>query len=897
MKRIIIITIASLTSFLIASGQVSTEHLDAYLWQYPLQQGLVPEPHLMQELVAEVERIINSGDLFFRPLPNDFGDQLEDAYFLYREPGRILQTIAMAYPYLNPTMQTTLRGMVQELFANTVHQPWATVPGAPWEHYQLPVNAGKQRKSFTPSNIWGNTNFGPYRPTIQNIYNVWLYAYRTGDLASVQPYYNAIRDFYLNKVGNNHDQGRLYGTMNAHIGMARLAYLFGTEAHITEARSNLSNALNFGLNISAVDNLARYGTQGWNGAYAFAYEDRTINWVNRNYIFHNISPEIGRYLSQYLQAQTEARHNYMLNRFPLWWLRESPYFNRWTGDEAVGVPSNSFGTNVPLERWFRKVNAQTLASYMISSPVGIADSYWIEALIMALEANATDVWVDVRTTPFQTDIEQDFIWSGSLSNDWNNPGNWQNNAVPGAVNNVIIPATADYFPTLSAAGTCNNLLMESSESATASLIDNNLLTVQGSVMVQRFVNSANWSDKADGWHFLSSPVQQQPVSGLWTPSGAGNDYDFYAWSASDLPLRWLNQKFHDNNLTHFIPGVGYLVAYQSGGVRLFEGALNTGNVPVTLFHTPGSNWSGWNLIGNPYPSSIDWNLADRSFFEDDFAYIYNSSRPGGAGYVPIDGGAAGAFIAPHQGYFARAGQGSHNQTFTFTNALRAHGGAWLKDTSNDDMLSLRLTCDNYFDEIILRFIDGSDLKRDRRDALKLFSFNPEAPQLYSLTSDNVKLAINSIPEIPEETTFYLGILLSESANCTLSLEVTKGRFDGMDIYLDDYATGKTHNISKNRYYNFAAEAGEITGRFGLRFGKLNEQTNIDLTIYSMGKSLYIINHTKSALVEVYDASGQIVLKRTVGEGLNVIGTSLATGAYMVRLLSGTTIATQKIVIL
>lgn len=155
MKRIIILTIAFFVSFQITTGQVSTEHLNTYLWEYPLQQGLAPDPQLMGELVAEMEKIIESGDLFFRPLPNDFADQFDDSYFLYREPGRILQTIALAYPYLEPTMQATLRTMVQQLFANTVHQPWAIVPGQPWEHYLLPVDAGKQRKSFTPANIWG----------------------------------------------------------------------------------------------------------------------------------------------------------------------------------------------------------------------------------------------------------------------------------------------------------------------------------------------------------------------------------------------------------------------------------------------------------------------------------------------------------------------------------------------------------------------------------------------------------------------------------------------------------------------------------------------------------------------------------------------------------------------
>lgn len=36
MKRIIILTIAFWVSFQFAIAQVSTEHLNAYLWEYPL---------------------------------------------------------------------------------------------------------------------------------------------------------------------------------------------------------------------------------------------------------------------------------------------------------------------------------------------------------------------------------------------------------------------------------------------------------------------------------------------------------------------------------------------------------------------------------------------------------------------------------------------------------------------------------------------------------------------------------------------------------------------------------------------------------------------------------------------------------------------------------------------
>ncbi len=394
--------IVSFSAFLILSvhtltAQVSNHHIETYLWEYPLQDSLVIDPFLLEELLREIDTIVAGGDLFYRPLPNNFSDQLYDHYYLFLEPGRILHTVAKAYPYLSSAVQASLRVMVAQLLANPVHRPWAPSP--------LPLDQGRERMSYTPDRVWGmGSGFGTFRPTIQNVYSLWLYVYRSGDTLTVQPYYNDIRNFYNNKVWGNHDRGTLYGTMQSHIGMARLAEMFGDTLQVNAARNNLTNALNNGLQMNTIDSLARNGTQGWNGAYAFAYDNRNIDWVNLNYIFLNLSPEIARYLSQYLYTETTTRHLHYLDRFPLWWLRQAPYFNRWTGDEGIGIPSNTFGINMPLERWFMQRDAETLASYMLSAPTGAADSYWIEALVLAMESNGTDVWVDVRQTPFSTEV-------------------------------------------------------------------------------------------------------------------------------------------------------------------------------------------------------------------------------------------------------------------------------------------------------------------------------------------------------------------------------------------------------------------------------------------------------------------------------------------------------------
>jgi len=127
------------------------------------------------------------------------------------------------------------------------------------------------------------------------------------------------------------------------------------------------------------------------------------------------------------------------------------------------------------------------------------------------------------------------------------------------------------------------------------------------------------------------------------------NFDLFGFDQSENGGSWINIRAEDGTLynefeTSFSPGKGYLNAYAEtyGNTNFsFDEAFNTGSISApALAYTNGSAFAGYNLIGNPYPSGIDWNLATRTAFEDDFAYIYNQNKEGGAGYEAIDGSSA-----------------------------------------------------------------------------------------------------------------------------------------------------------------------------------------------------------------------------------------------------------------
>jgi hypothetical protein len=234
-------------------------------------------------------------------------------------------------------------------------------------------------------------------------------------------------------------------------------------------------------------------------------------------------------------------------------------------------------------------------------------------------------------------------------------------------------------------------MIASKASGTGSLICGNNVPAT----FQRYVPG-----EPEAWHLLSSPVANQMISAGFTPTGSyadGTGYDFYTWSEPDTSWVYLLNSLHSPTWAEvhpgnsFIPAKGYLVAYQQPNPTLgFSGTINTGSISVDLTRTPGTDEDfGANLLGNPYPSSIDWKSSsgwDRSDLElssggydiyiwNDVAYnygVYNSASTSDEGTLGVT-----RYIAPTQGFFVRAAQSGN---LAMNNQVRVHQGAgnWLK---------------------------------------------------------------------------------------------------------------------------------------------------------------------------------------------------------------------------
>ena len=516
-------------------------------------------------------------------------------------------------------------------------------------------------------------------------------------------------------------------------------------------------------------------------------------------------------------------------------------------------------------------------------------------------------------------------YTGSTSNAWHDTGTWDLDEIPGPHCDVVIPDNGVVNITSStpavgkglSIGTGAVLTIEAGNTLTVNETlannadDGGLVLKDGSSLIHNTPNVAatmeRLFDTKESWRLVSSPVSGQGIAGNWTPSGsyAGNHgYDFYAYD--EATATWLNQKVGENNIDQFLSGKGYLVSFENPDqTKAFAGNLHAGDKTIGVSNSGGENYPGCNLIGNPYASGIDWNIADRSLFIDNFAYVYDrvgTEKGVTEGYKTVDGSTSGAWIAPNQGFFVIKGPAG-TASFSFTNDMRGHEGVFTKEASAEEVLVLQLGNDSYYDQATLRIRDNASFARDRSDAMKFYSLNDNMPQLYSYTSDQVKVAINSIPSIDQEKYITLGVRIPADGSYTLSVSEISGRFQSSPIYLLNNISGEIHNLKENPQYSFQATKGDEFAMFEIRFTQptdVPQNPAENLThIYTHGQTLYITfsQEAPGRTLEVFDVTGRKLMHRNLGLGLQLTEQlNLQTGVYIVRVIGRDEVKTQQIFI-
>jgi len=436
-------------------------------------------------------------------------------------------------------------------------------------------------------------------------------------------------------------------------------------------------------------------------------------------------------------------------------------------------------------------------------------------------------------------LYRELDWTGAASSDWNTSGNWSNNVVPTANDNVTIPdvsGASENNPLIAYNGTadCNNLTVESgatltlqsTDASTGSLIVNG--TSSGEVKVERFLT-------ANKWHYIVGQTNIlddfSTTMGLGTPGSSSNS--FYRWDEAletdETPGTWVdilngptgNGANNEMNET-FVSCRGYGVSYASSDKTLsLSGEPYTTNKSINISKTGTSTRSGSNLVGNPFTSTIAANLAadensflniNNAILKDENSAIYlweeDSDYQGSRDdYTTISNSAGAAYIAPGQAFMIiKKDEGT--TSLPFNTNMRKHGSAnFYKNTTQDDISRFYLSVENdegLYNEILIAFIEGMSQGLDiSYDAGKLKG-NPDIALYTKLVEDNGNdFAHQALPPLVNKVVAVkTGLDVSQAGNYTFKIKELENFDEAISIKLEDKESGSLIDLREIEEYSF-----------------------------------------------------------------------------------------------
>ena len=376
-----------------------------------------------------------------------------------------------------------------------------------------------------------------------------------------------------------------------------------------------------------------------------------------------------------------------------------------------------------------------------------------------------------------------------------------------------------------------------------------------------------------GWHLIASPmgsaITPTTENGFLT-----NAYDLYRFNQA-AELEWENWKAEGTDHYHFNleSGHGYLYANQTGTTLTFSGTPYSGNGEVALHKTTGAQFEGWNLIGNPFGTSATINQP-----------FYRMNPETHAEIIPADNSTVDAM----EGIFVIAD--TEGETITFAQTSRA--------TDNGEE---RIVINLYqggpstgsgtavIDRAIVRFDEGQQLPKFqiRENSTKIYI--PQDGKDYAIANANGmgEIPVNFKAEINGTYT----LTISESLNSKF-----------LTLHLIDHLTGANTDLLATPSYTFTAKTTDYASRFRLVFSICEDAIGDKETFAFVSDGEIFVNG--DGMLQVVDLLGHLLISRQATSELTSSNASyfrlptsdFSAGVYVLRLINGNDVKTQKLVI-
>ena len=364
-----------------------------------------------------------------------------------------------------------------------------------------------------------------------------------------------------------------------------------------------------------------------------------------------------------------------------------------------------------------------------------------------------------------------------------------------------------------------------------------------------------------GYYLIASPVGEVAVENV--TNLLDNSFDLYYFDQSQ-DKEWINYKQGEGNNAGFNTlelGKGYLYANSEDVVLTFTGMPFSSDEPVEieLVKNDDAEFSGMNLIGNPF--------AEEAYLvsEDGTGQAYYRLNPTNNTFETVDNNAA---IAAMEGVLYSTADGT-SVYFSTTAPTTEKSNLNIMVSQGRGMV----------DNAIVRFGEGNTLKK--------FSFRENSTKVYIPQNGNDYAVVNAgeMGEMP--------VSFKAESNDIYTISFSNQNVDFDYLHLIDNMTGNDVDLLSTPSYSFDAKTTDYASRFRLVFAAGNNQNDDNFGFYSNGE--IVINNNGNATLQVVDMLGRIISSQNIN-GSQRVNFNANTGVYMLQLIQGDNVKTQKIVV-
>lgn len=467
-----------------------------------------------------------------------------------------------------------------------------------------------------------------------------------------------------------------------------------------------------------------------------------------------------------------------------------------------------------------------------------------------------------------------------------------------------------------------NLTLVSSATQTALIDGAGLGSVTGDVTMERYLIAGF------GYKYFSPPVQNETVNSFSSTVDLNAAFpNFYNYIEDQASSGFTS---YTNPANPLYPLQGYAADFGASTVQKtvsMTGLVNNGTLSATLYNHNQLYTKGFNLVGNPYPSPINWDASSglTRTNVDNAVYFFNSgtvSQYTGAYSTYINGvssdGIAGPVIASMQGFFVHVTDGSYPVTGTLAmdNNIRVndlspvfHKSMAVRMDAQRSVprMLLRLSAgfsdhSNSSDPMVLYSNSGAKKTFDKeRDAIKLMNIDELVPNLYAIGTDASKLVVKALEGLDSTIVIPLGIQTQRDGNVIFNLRNLENWPAGLNLYLTDALTGTNHDLQQNPVYTVNLKKGVVENRFSLRAVASQDKvsTNGDVyAIFGSNGALFLrikLMNEQSGYLMISNTLGQVISRKKIdGNGVYQLDQLVPNVVYLVSFLTSKGTHTTKV---